>query len=143
MFPVANFYPEFVNPHFRMHELSLASSMVEQIEAIMQEHGIENLDLVTVTIGFLSGVDPEAFEFAFPIATENTVLEGARLQIEHQPVEVRCRECSDNSSPEPLYMRCQACGSAAVDIISGRDFVLQSVEYTGSKALPENDSGLT
>ncbi len=128
-----------------MHELSLASSMVEQIKALMQEHGIEKLDLVTVTIGFLSGVDPEAFEFAYPIATENTVLAGSILQIQTQEVEVLCRDCGVRTSPEPQYLRCLACGSNAVEITAGRDFVLQSLEYTGSgsKALPENDSGVT
>ena len=128
-----------------MHELSLASTMVEQIEELMRSHGIKQLDKVTVTIGALSGVDCEAFEFAFPIAVEKTLLEGAALSIVFQPVEVTCRDCATRSSPDPLYLRCQTCGSNAVDVVSGRDLMIQSLEYTDTTdiTLCETESGLT
>ena len=128
-----------------MHELSLASTMVEQIEELMRSHGITQVEKVTVVIGALSGVDCDAFEFAFPIAVENTLLEGAALSIVFQPVEVTCRDCANRTSPDPLYLRCQTCGSDAVDVVSGRDLTIQSLEYTASTAITlcKTDSGLT
>jgi hydrogenase nickel incorporation protein HypA/HybF len=113
-----------------MHELSIAVTMIEQIEQIMRDKGISVLDSITVTIGALSGVDDEAFEFAFPMAVEGTSLEGAKLCIVQQPVEVHCRNCQARTSPEPIYLRCLACGSTAVEIVSGRDLLIQSLEYT-------------
>jgi len=107
--------------------------MIEQIEEIMLKNGIRELDRITVTIGALSGVDEEAFAFAFPMVVEGTPLEEVALSINSQPVEVLCRNCHQQTSPEPIFLRCLSCGSAEVDVKSGRDLLIQSLEYTDKK----------
>ena len=124
-----------------MHELSIAVTMVEQIEEIMREKGIEGLNKISVVIGALSGVEMDAFEFAFPMAVEGTALEGVDLIIEPQPLEVTCRDCHARTSPEPIYIRCTECGSASVDIVSGRDLLIQSLENSApEKCLATKDT---
>ena len=55
-----------------MHELSIALALVEQIEVFAVREGMVSIDFVEVKIGVFSGVDPQALEYVFPLATENT-----------------------------------------------------------------------
>lgn len=111
-----------------MHELSLAQALVEQAEAALRREGGGRAVHLTVVIGALSGVDPEAFAFAYPLAAEGTLLEGAELRMEEIPARVNCRACGAPSEPDPLLIRCGACGSDEVDLVSGREFLLRELE---------------
>ncbi len=65
-----------------MHELSLCVSLVEQIEAVATREQATCVTRVELVVGDRSGVEPEALEFAFPMAAEGTVAQGAELVIE-------------------------------------------------------------
>ena len=56
-----------------MHELSIAQSIVEMVGEGAGDARVRKLTLV---IGRLSGVMPDAVHFCFDICTEGTVLEG-------------------------------------------------------------------
>ena len=65
-----------------MHELSLATAMVEQLEEILTREGGTRIVRIALRLGAMSGVDRDAFEFAFPEAAGGTPAEGAVLVIE-------------------------------------------------------------
>ena len=73
-------------------------------------------------------VEIEPFEFCFPLAAEGTPLAGARLEIEAVPVRVRCGACDRETEPELPMIACRNCGDLAVEIISGKEFSLRSIE---------------
>ena len=63
-----------------MHEMSITQSIVE----ICEEHaGGRRVRSVTLEIGELSGVVPDAVEFCFAACTRDTLLDGALLTIDH------------------------------------------------------------
>lgn len=111
-----------------MHELAMAQALVEQVERIRAKENAVAVISVTVNIGALSGVDRDAFEFAFPLATEGTSLAGSRLDIVETPVEVACGDCEERSRPSLDNFLCAKCRSRRVRITAGRDFLIQSVE---------------
>ncbi len=111
-----------------MHELSLAEGLVEQLRQTAEAEGATRITSVTVVIGHYSGVEPDAFEFAFPFAAEGTPVEGAELIIDELPVSVECRRCRSVSHPEPIHLVCMACGSGDVVLKGGREFLIRSVE---------------
>ena len=111
-----------------MHELSLAGSLVTQIEAIAEREQATEVLSVTVRIGALAGVDRTAFEFAFPVVAEGSVAQGATLKIEEEQARVVCRECGSETHPELVFLHCEECGSTQVDIVAGRSFLIQSLE---------------
>lgn len=111
-----------------MHELSLATSLVEQALAAMEQHKVRKIASLTVSVGAISGVDRGALEFCFPIVCEGTALEGADLDIEEVPVRVKCDSCGAESEVEIPVLLCRTCESENVRIISGRDFMLKSME---------------
>ncbi|HUK33088.1 MAG TPA: hydrogenase maturation nickel metallochaperone HypA [Vicinamibacterales bacterium] len=67
---------------FRMHELSVAVSLVETICEELPKLGLVRVATVNLRVGALSGVAPDALTFAFDIAIDNTQLAGAQLHIE-------------------------------------------------------------
>lgn len=111
-----------------MHELSIAMALVEQMEKVAHEQKALAVAKVTVTVGALSGVDPEALRGAFPLAAEDTVAAGADLAVEWVEASVRCRACGKSSLPESPFLCCAECGSAEVDIEAGRELYIASIE---------------
>ena len=111
-----------------MHELSLATALVEQVTDLLMEEGASIVVSIRLQMGTLCGVEREAFSFCFPVAAKGSVLEDARLEIEEIAATVRCKDCGACSPAEFPLVRCAACGGIDVDIVTGRDFMLKSLE---------------
>lgn len=111
-----------------MHELSMAMSLVEQITQIMGNEGASKLHSITLAIGKYSGVEKEAFEFAFSIAAEGSPAENAKLIIIQTEMTVKCRDCGVESVNDVPLAKCGKCSSLNVEIISGKEFNIKSME---------------
>ena len=111
-----------------MHELSIAQSIVEQLEETTRAEGAIRVRRVTLTVGALSGVDPEALRLAYPVATEDTCAAGSDLVVEEVPSSVHCNACGQDSTPQFPFFVCETCGSQDVRVISGRELLISSVE---------------
>lgn len=111
-----------------MHELSLATAMIEQLENALEREGGSRIQRITVRIGALSGVEREPFEFAFPLAAEGTAAEGCRLEIEETPVTIECAACGKTGEAEPIDLSCPHCGAADTQVTGGREFTVRQME---------------
>jgi hydrogenase nickel incorporation protein HypA/HybF len=111
-----------------MHELSLAAAMVEQLREVLAREGGGRIVRIDLRIGAMSGVDADAFLFAFPEAARKTPLEGAELVIEEVPLELVCRRCGHRAMTDEPMMICLSCGSVEVDVARGREFTVKSME---------------
>jgi hydrogenase nickel incorporation protein HypA/HybF len=107
-----------------MHELAIAESVVEAVQA---RTGRRTVHLVRLQVGRLSGVIPDALTFAFELAAQGTPLEGARLLIDEPAARLHCRTCQADQSQDDLILLCE-CGSADVELTAGRELALLSVE---------------
>ena len=107
-----------------MHELAVTQSVVD---AVSERVGTRRVVSVRVEVGTLSGIVADAMRFCFEIASGQTVLEGARLDIDERPGEAHCRDCGSDFMLADLVLLCP-CGSADVEVTSGRDLVITSVE---------------
>jgi hydrogenase nickel incorporation protein HypA/HybF len=107
-----------------MHELAIAESLVEAVQA---RTGGQNVRSVRLQVGRLSGVVPEALMFAFELAVQGTPLEGARLVIDEPAGRLHCRTCQVDQGTDDLILLC-TCGSADVEVTAGRELALLSVE---------------
>lgn len=111
-----------------MHELSIVQALVEQVEKVVLAEGALRANRVTIAVGAMSGADPEALRGAFPLVAEGTSAEEAELVVEVVPARVRCAECGSESVAENYFVGCGACGSREVELISGRELHIQSIE---------------
>jgi hydrogenase nickel incorporation protein HypA/HybF len=111
-----------------MHELSIALSMIEQIEEETVKHGGGTVEVVYVRIGVLSGVDAQALRYAFELACEETDLSGTRLEIEQVPLRVYCPHCALTYNPDPQYILCPRCIVSIPEILEGNELELRALE---------------
>jgi hydrogenase nickel incorporation protein HypA/HybF len=114
-----------------MHEISLAKEIVRLVEEELGKRGKPRLFTVKLRIGKLTAVDPSALSFSFERVIEGSNLAGARLVIEETPLRGRCRDCFYEFEIEEMIFLCPNCSSKDVDIISGQEFDLVSIEVEG------------
>jgi hydrogenase nickel incorporation protein HypA/HybF len=110
-----------------MHEFSIASAVVD---TAVRHAGGRRVTLVSVRAGFLRQVVPDALEFAFGIVARETVCEGARLELEVVPARLRCRACDHELEIELPVFRCTACASVDVDVLTGEELEVESIEVS-------------
>jgi hydrogenase nickel incorporation protein HypA/HybF len=111
-----------------LHELSLTQNLIDIAEEYAHREGASAIISITMKIGALSGVIPEAVEFAFDACSKGTLADGAKLEIMHVPAIGRCRQCATESSIESLIDSCPACGSFALVILQGQEMALTELE---------------
>lgn len=112
-----------------MHELSLVQSIVATCSA--QASGAR-VRRVTLEVGALCCLMPEALRFCFAAVSDGTALQGAELEILLRPGRSRCLECGRELSLHSLLDSC-SCGSAHMEPPSGGDQLrIQSMEIEES-----------
>jgi hydrogenase nickel incorporation protein HypA/HybF len=90
-----------------MHELSLAIDLADRALEISNRENAIAIRRLKILIGDQSGVDKEAFRFAFPEVARNTILEKAQLEIQTSPgrefqfLSIEIEDRSDNSPGGP------------------------------------------
>ena len=100
-----------------MHEMSIATHLLECVLDAAGQHAAVRVDEVQVSVGVMRAVVPEALEMAFEAAGMGSIAEGARLKIvEIQPT-ARCLECGESFGPEIDDFLCPRCGRADSEII--------------------------
>ena len=65
-----------------MHEFSLIADLLRKIEAVSQENDNAKVLRVKVKLGALSHISPDHFREHFEHGVKNTLIEGAKLDIE-------------------------------------------------------------
>ncbi len=107
-----------------MHELSICRNIV----AIAGEAaGGRRVRRVTLEIGKLSGVIPEAVVFSFDVAAQGTALQGAALDIREIEGRAHCLDCGAEFPAATLFDAC-ACGSHRVERLAGEELNVKSIE---------------
>ena len=107
-----------------MHELAITRSVVD---AVCEHTAGAPVAVVYVRVGKLSGVVPDAMRFCFDMVAEGTPVQGARLDIEEPDGLARCRTCGQDFDLQNLILLC-SCGSADVEVLSGSELSVTSVE---------------
>lgn len=119
-----------------MHELSIASNVVELAMQHAAEHGGGPVAAVTLRIGSLTCVHEDALRFSFDLVREGTPLAKAELRIVAVPVRVWCTSCqAERELPGIQRFACPVCNTPTADIRAGRELDLESIELVEA-ALP-------
>ena len=107
-----------------MHELSITQSLVDAVSARVDGAHVREL---TMEIGKLSGVVPDAVRFCFDIVSGGTPLEGAVLTILEPAGAGVCRTCGVEFTMVDVFPLCP-CGSADVEVTNGRELRIRFLE---------------
>jgi len=110
-----------------MHELTIASALVEQVGDIAKSRRATSVAEISIRMGVLSGITRSLY-FCFPSAARGSLCEGATLNIEEVPLTVMCTNCNGAKTPAALYnFRCPDCGYPTPKVLTGREMQLKSV----------------
>ncbi|HET9933492.1 MAG TPA: hydrogenase maturation nickel metallochaperone HypA [Polyangiaceae bacterium] len=108
-----------------MHELSIVSRMLEQVDREIRNHRGARVRRVKVRIGAASGVEAELFEHAF-VQLRSGACETAELEVNRVPSCWRCSACQrEFGSGDALF--CECCGLPCV-LVSGAELMLDRIE---------------
>lgn len=109
-----------------VHEMAITQSVVD---AVCEHAAGRRVHSVKVEVGALCAVVPDSMQFCFELATEGTLADGARLDLNVQPGAARCRTCENQFELCDLILLCP-CGSADVEVLAGRDLKILSMEVS-------------
>jgi hydrogenase nickel incorporation protein HypA/HybF len=111
-----------------VHEFAICSSLLRQVQGLAEEHGARRVISVKLAVGALSGVEAGLLERAFAVARLGGIAAGAELIVEAPPIVVRCRSCGGEGTAMPNRLICGHCGDFRVELASGDELILVSVE---------------
>ena len=111
-----------------MHELSIATALIEQARQVAAREGARKVLSVTLAIGDFSGVEEEPLRFCFPLAAEETELAGAKLVLRRVPGLLHCRSCGARTKLAHFSCICPACGANDTDLVEGREILMTAIE---------------
>lgn len=85
---------------------------------------------VTVRVGHLRQVVPDALQFGWELLTDSTDFKGCELVIEQIPATVECRDCAARTVLGMPILMCGTCESFDVKLLSGDELLVVSMEVT-------------
>jgi hydrogenase nickel incorporation protein HypA/HybF len=111
-----------------MHELGIASSILESVQKEARRHPGVRITKVGVKIGELAGVDVDALQFGFECIVRETEWERLVLEVESIPRVQRCPTCGKEFRMAEYDPECPQCGEFATKCISGEELDIAYME---------------
>jgi hydrogenase nickel incorporation protein HypA/HybF len=113
-----------------VHEFSIAEGALRVVTEHLRARRATRVHSVTLRVGALSGVVPDALTFAFDALARDTPAAGARLVIEEVPVACYCAACAHEFAAEPGCYHCPACGTLSTEVRRGQELDVMSLEVS-------------
>ena len=111
-----------------MHEFSITQSILSIALEQAKAAEAEKITKISLTIGELTGIVDEFVQFYFDFLSKDTIAAGASLSFDNPPIRVCCRNCDTVSTPEGHNWACPNCHEQKIEIISGRECLVNSIE---------------
>jgi len=115
-----------------MHEISIMQSTLQLAEKYAREAGGTAISRICLRVGAVSGVVPEALEFAFDVLKKETLAKSASLHIERVPVEFTCSRCRSSLRLNEIRFDCPDCGELLTLGGGGAELELSHLELIQS-----------
>lgn len=111
-----------------MHEMSVCLNILEILQSSAREHHFDKVKTVVIELGKLGCLDPDVLRYTFSIAAENTLAEGARLDIVELPLHAWCHNCGKQVEPGTEFGPCPLCGSPDLRLESGQEMNIKELK---------------
>jgi len=110
-----------------MHETTVAESLLTTISDEAVKHNAKPIS-AKISCGTLNPINDEALCFAFEAITKGTLCEGVKLEVEHKPIQARCKNCNRNFNVEFSCPRCPKCSSEDFELLADAPLLLEEIE---------------
>jgi hydrogenase nickel incorporation protein HypA/HybF len=113
-----------------MHELSLCRTIFTIVERTADGRQVETIH---VQVGRLRQVVPDTLRYCWGLLSESTPLAGSVLEVESIPAVVACSRCQAHTPlTDVLLVMCGDCGAVDVDVVSGEEFLLTTLDLVSA-----------
>src|SRR6476659_4277715 len=124
-----------------MHELSIASAVVDSVLEFLDAHEVKKVLTVRLAVGELSHVEADQLRFCYAAITKETPMENSMLEIESIAAVVACPHCSYRGRPKywedalsaaPIAtLECPSC-HGAVEPVEGNDCAIKTIQFVAA-----------
>lgn len=114
-----------------MHELPVTKSICDIVLRHAAANDAARVLSVQLEIGALSDLQNEWVQRYFDYLSRGTVAEGAELDIRKVPAVFSCNRCGERFAVNSLVeegIACGPCGAEDVTLVSGREYLVKSIE---------------
>lgn len=113
-----------------MHELGIMKNVLEVALEFGEQQNVQKILAVNLEVGALSDIVPEFAQMFFELISKGTIAENAKIVIEKIPARIKCRSCGAviEMDIRNLLYACDQCESQSIELISGREFRVVSLE---------------
>jgi hydrogenase nickel incorporation protein HypA/HybF len=117
-----------------MHELSIATSILETVQAEAARRPGARFVKVGLRVGELAGIDTEALSFSFDALVKSSELEPLQLEIEFCPRRHRCPKCEEEFVVREYVTACPKCGETRTQFAGGDELDIAYLEIEEPQA---------
>lgn len=111
-----------------MHELAITRSMFDIVLNYAQAAGAKKVTKISLVIGEMTGVVAESVQFYLDLLSKTTVAENAVVSIKSVSPGAKCRHCHHTFVARELDWTCPNCKEAGIEIVSGKELFVESIE---------------
>jgi hydrogenase nickel incorporation protein HypA/HybF len=111
-----------------MHEMALCEGIIQIVEDEARHRAFSKVKAVSIEIGALSHVAPEAIRFCFDVVAARTIAAGAVLEIIATPGRAWCMACAQQVEIVQRHEPCPSCGSYQLQVTGGEDMRVRELE---------------
>ena len=112
-----------------MHELGIVMNVVEQIEKVAKENGVNKVVQLNMEVGEVSSVVPELFEDCFEWAKKRTeYMKETKLNLVVLQAISYCRSCKKTYETTKFAKQCPECKSYDTYLVTGNEINIKDIQ---------------
>lgn len=117
------------------------TGVMESVDIAARDAGADKVLKVSLSVGVMTEAIEDALRFAFEALSENTLCDGAELDINMVQPRSECLECGTEYEHDRLHMLCPECGSFATKLLAGKELRIDSIEVDIPDDEDDSDEG--
>ena len=111
-----------------MHEYPITEQIIKIAgDHCRKAHG-SKVTKVSLVIGDYSGYVGESVQMYFDIISQDTICEGALVDITHVKPKLRCAKCGELFEKKPMTFDCPKCDGQGEPTEIGKESYIESIE---------------
>ena len=111
-----------------MHEYPITEQIIKIATDHCKKSGGKKVTTVNLVIGDYSGYVGESVQMYFDIIAQDTICEGALVNINHIKPKLKCPHCGELFEKKPMSFECPKCGEQGEPSEIGKEFYIESIE---------------
>lgn len=111
-----------------MHEISLASAVIEQLKQLAAERPGQRITALWLAWSEFQQINETALREAFGILTADGPLAGVRLELNVEQARGRCCQCHQEFVLNQNDYKCPSCQATRFDLVADKPLTIEQIE---------------